>query len=79
VIGATLAGASSEIVAALERFGEPLGRAFQLRDDLEDGDAAAITAADVDALIARSLNALAPVAPEPRAALEEIARQVARS
>ena len=80
VIGATLAEAPIEIVVALERFGEPLGQAFQLRDDLGDGEAAAgITAADVDALVGRSLSALTPLAPEPREALTVIARQVASS
>ncbi|MGK4004387.1 polyprenyl synthetase family protein [Sorangium sp. So ce1036] len=33
-LGATLAGAPAETVAALERFAEPVGVAFQLRDDL---------------------------------------------
>lgn len=33
-IGATLAGASAEHIAGLFTFGEPLGRAFQLKDDL---------------------------------------------
>jgi geranylgeranyl diphosphate synthase, type I len=33
-IGAALAGASSETIEALARFGSPLGRAFQYRDDL---------------------------------------------
>ena len=34
VIGAALGGADPEQVAALRRFGHPLGMAFQLRDDL---------------------------------------------
>lgn len=34
VIGAVLAGASEEVVEGLSRVGEPLGEAFQLRDDL---------------------------------------------
>lgn len=34
VIGAALAGAGSDFVDALVRFGAPLGEAFQLRDDL---------------------------------------------
>ena len=38
-IGAALAGASAEVDRCLSRFGEPLGQAFQLRDDLDDGDA----------------------------------------
>lgn len=33
-IGAALAGATSPVVAALSRYGLPLGEAFQLRDDL---------------------------------------------
>ncbi len=33
-LGAVLAGANDDLVDGLERFGEPLGRAFQLRDDL---------------------------------------------
>lgn len=33
-LGAVLAGAPDDLLAALERVGEPLGRAFQLRDDL---------------------------------------------
>jgi geranylgeranyl diphosphate synthase type I len=34
LIGARLAGASDDLVAQLTRFGDPLGEAFQLRDDL---------------------------------------------
>ncbi len=34
LIGAHLAGADDDVAAALERFGVPLGEAFQLRDDL---------------------------------------------
>ncbi len=33
-VGAVLGGASPEVVAALGAYGSPLGRAFQLRDDL---------------------------------------------
>jgi geranylgeranyl diphosphate synthase, type I len=33
-IGASLAGADDELVEGLGRFGDPLGRAFQVRDDL---------------------------------------------
>ncbi len=33
-LGATLAGASSEQLAALAKFGAPVGEAFQMRDDL---------------------------------------------
>lgn len=34
VIGAALAGASDPLVEGLSRFGDPLGEAFQMRDDL---------------------------------------------
>jgi geranylgeranyl diphosphate synthase type I len=34
VIGARLAAASDDLIAGLSRFGDPLGEAFQLRDDL---------------------------------------------
>lgn len=34
LIGARLAGAPDDLVAQLSRFGDPLGEAFQLRDDL---------------------------------------------
>ncbi|MEK8109714.1 polyprenyl synthetase family protein [Micromonospora sp. M12] len=33
-IGAALAGAGQELIAALGEFGDPLGDAFQLRDDV---------------------------------------------
>ena len=33
-IGAALAGAGPELIAALGEFGDPLGDAFQLRDDV---------------------------------------------
>jgi geranylgeranyl diphosphate synthase, type I len=59
LVGATLAGASPEDEARLRAFGEPLGEAFQLRDDLHDGDAAAeVSEADVAELVARAKGAL---------------------
>lgn len=33
-LGAALAGAGPELLAALERYGRPVGRAFQMRDDV---------------------------------------------
>jgi geranylgeranyl diphosphate synthase type I len=58
-IGATLGGGSPAQLSALGRFAEPLGLAFQLRDDLEDGDAeTAPTVAEIVALVDRSQDAL---------------------
>jgi hypothetical protein len=49
------------VVAALAAFGEPLGQAFQLRDDLRDGEAAhGITEATVRTLVDESLAELDP-------------------
>ncbi len=60
VVGAALAGGSDAVTEALRRVGEPLGRAFQLRDDLRDGDAATgITWEGVRGLVAESRAALA--------------------
>ena len=51
-IGAALAGAAPDVGSSLAAYGRSLGEAFQLRDDLHDGDAApGVTAADVDARI----------------------------
>lgn len=40
LVGAALAGAGTPVVSRLGRYGTPLGEAFQLLDDLRDGDAA---------------------------------------
>jgi geranylgeranyl diphosphate synthase type I len=77
LIGAALAGASDAVDAALARFGAPLGQAFQLRDDLHDGEGAhGATPAEVNALIAEARAALDPgvLAPEGVAALDGLAR-----
>jgi len=53
-IGALLAGGSPELLAALSRFGRPLGLAFQFRDDVLDHGEGAVpgaTAAEVNRLI----------------------------
>jgi geranylgeranyl diphosphate synthase type I len=61
VIGAVLAGASVQAIARLERYGEPLGEAFQLLDDLRDGDASAsMSGNDARKLIAEAKDALDP-------------------
>lgn len=56
-IGATLAGAEPRVHAALAAYGDPLGLAFQLRDDERDGDAAPAPGR-VESLAARARAAL---------------------
>ena len=75
-IGAALAGASEEIDVALERFAEPLGQAFQLADDLRDGDARPGVDRDaVRALVAeaRATLASAPLDPVAMRAMDALA------
>ena len=75
-IGAALAGASEAQRAALSAFGAPLGEAFQLRDDLVDGEGAhGATPALVNALVEEARSALAPpvLHPEAVAALRAMA------
>jgi geranylgeranyl diphosphate synthase, type I len=58
-IGAALAGATAPQLAALARFGAPLGEAFQLRDDLRDGEGVHGATPDrVNALIDRARREL---------------------
>ena len=65
-IGAILAGGSPEVLAVLERFGEPLGEAYQLRDDLLDladdqlSGSAPFGPDDVNRLVDRATAALDP-------------------
>jgi geranylgeranyl diphosphate synthase, type I len=60
-IGAVLAGATEVQRATLGRFGRPLGEAFQLRDDLFDGEGAhGATPALVNALVGEACDALDP-------------------
>ncbi|HEX6581088.1 MAG TPA: polyprenyl synthetase family protein [Actinomycetota bacterium] len=60
-IGAALAGGTDAAGACLSRFGRPLGEAFQLRDDLTDGDAApGVTLETVNERIADAKAALDP-------------------
>jgi geranylgeranyl diphosphate synthase type I len=59
LVGSALAGGSPEVEDVLRAFGEPLGTAFQLRDDLRDGDAAAgVDASTVGSFIAEARAAL---------------------
>ncbi len=64
----------------LARFGRPLGEAFQLRDDLEDGEAASGISPDtVNRLVAEAKSSLDPdvVPPAAIAALLDLADEVA--
>ncbi len=77
LIGAALAGASGAVEGALSNFGRPLGEAFQLRDDLHDGEAAhGMTVDEVNGLIAGARAALDPGILDPSAvdALDGLAR-----
>ncbi len=79
-IGAALAGGSTDVRECLARYGRPLGEAFQLRDDLEDGEAAAgVTRETVNGLVAEAKAALDPmrISAEPIGALRELADMVA--
>lgn len=74
-IGAALAGAPAETLAALAAYGRAAGEAFQLRDDLQDGQAPAGALERVDALVAEALAALegARLEPVALAALRRLA------
>ncbi len=86
-IGVALAGGSTEVDEALARFGTPLGAAFQLFDDLRDGDvrggapAAGVARADAIALVAEATDALRAATIDGRAAaaLGALLEQVAAS
>jgi geranylgeranyl diphosphate synthase type I len=59
LIGSAVAADAPEVDAALRRFARPLGEAFQLLDDLADGDAPAdATRAEAEARVAASKAAL---------------------
>lgn len=84
LIGASLAGASEAGLRELSVFGARLGRAFQFRDDLRDGDAApGITADAVNALVDEAIAGLRDGAPaaglliDPVKTLTELAEMVA--
>lgn len=64
-IGAALAGASAEVEAVLAAYGRAAGEAFQLRDDVLDGQAPAGALERVDTLVARALGALEGARLEP--------------
>ena len=79
-IGAALAGGTDAVGKCLARFGRPLGEAFQLRDDLTDGDAApGVTVETVNSRIADAKAALDPdlIAAEAVPVLRRLADEVA--
>lgn len=77
-IGAALAGAPSELEAALVAYGRALGEAFQLRDDLQDGCAPAGARERASSLVDEALAALAGARgdPEALAALRALAEAI---
>jgi geranylgeranyl diphosphate synthase type I len=80
VVGAALAGSGTLVESRLRRYGAPLGAAFQLRDDLVDGDAAhGATEADVNRLVDEATAALDAevLAPEAVEALRTLAGLIA--
>ena len=80
LVGSALAGGTTFVETRLRRFGAPLGEAFQLRDDLVDGDGRhGATAKDVNALVDEAIGALDAEVLEPRAvdALRSMAGLVA--
>ena len=69
LIGSALAGGSSDAEAALVAYARPLGLAFQLLDDLADGDAPAdASRAEAEALLDEARSALGGGPLEPTAA-----------
>jgi len=78
MIGAALAGAGPQAEGPLRVFGRLVGEAFQLRDDVADGDAASDAGDEVDDLVSRAVRALgdAPLRREGVDALTEIAELV---
>jgi geranylgeranyl diphosphate synthase, type I len=75
LIGAALAGAAPEAEGPLRVFGRLVGEAFQLRDDVVDGEAGTQALAAVEALVARATRALgdAPLRRDGIDALVQIA------
>jgi geranylgeranyl pyrophosphate synthase len=75
LIGCALAGASGAVEAPLRVYAGLVGQAFQLRDDVVDGDAAPGEAARVDELVRRAEAAVKGVGldPEGRDRLIELA------
>ena len=84
MVGAAFAGGRADLREALRAFGAPLGEAFQIRDDLLDGEAPhGATTATVNELVAQAREALregtreTPLDPEASSALDALAASVA--
>jgi geranylgeranyl diphosphate synthase type I len=75
LIGAALAGAAPAAEGALRVYARLVGEAFQLRDDVLDGEAAPGDAGRVDDLVARAAETAgtAPLDPEGARALADLA------
>jgi geranylgeranyl diphosphate synthase type I len=80
-IGAALAGAGPEVLAALGAFARPVGVAFQLLDDVADGAAGPAAAEEASALLDRAERALvgAPIAPIAAAGLHGVVGRLRES
>ena len=80
LIGSALGGGSREADSSLSAYGRSLGVAFQLRDDLEDGDAPpSVDRSTVEGLVAEAIAAIdrSAIAPEATVALRELAEGIA--
>jgi geranylgeranyl diphosphate synthase type I len=80
-IGATLACAPDEVLSALARYAEPLGEAFQVRDDVLDageGGLPGARAARVNELVATACGALdaAPIVDDVVGVLRQLAESL---
>ncbi len=59
-IGATLGDATPVVIERLAAYGEPLGEAFQLMDDLRDNDRGLVDRSRIRALVHEAIEALDP-------------------
>jgi geranylgeranyl diphosphate synthase type I len=75
LIGAALAGAGPDVEEALRAYARGVGEAFQLRDDLLDGDAPPDASRRLHALLEGAASVLegAPLVPEGAQALRTLA------
>ena len=78
LVGTAVVGAGPAVEGPLRVFGRHLGEAFQVRDDLDDGDLGAEAEPRLAALVEAALDALvgAPIEPVAADALRAVAREV---